>query len=178
MTPTCWWMIGQFFDTTIVESTNMEWLYLPMKFYFMESAILNCFRPCAWLNPETMPVKGVTSQPFWVSPRVLSGALHDFLNDCWQSFAVYPQILLPLPSPPPMHTCLTVHSVSICVVSSIPFTVSVWRCMLVAAQRVAWHQPQLGRISALLHHWTFHSTFWSYSTDDKNWTIRDFFCSC
>ena len=102
MTPTCWWMIGQFFDTTIVESTNMEWLYLPMKFYFMESAILNCFRPCAWINPETMPVKGVTSQPFWVGPRVLSGALCDGLHDCWQCFPVYPQILLPLPFPPRM----------------------------------------------------------------------------
>ena len=74
-----------------------------IEFYFMESAV-NCFRPRELTQRQCR--HGVTSQPFWVGPTVLSGPLHDFLQDYWQCFAMYPQILLHSPSP---HPCLTVY---------------------------------------------------------------------
>ena len=52
------------------------------------------------------------------------------------------------PSP---HPCLTVHTVSICQLLSIPLTVPVWWCLVVAAHRVAWHHPHPARISSLFH---------------------------
>ena len=58
-----------------------------IEFYFMESAV-NCSRPLELTQRQCR--HGVTSQPFWVGPTVLSGPLHDFLHDCWQCFAIYP----------------------------------------------------------------------------------------
>ena len=92
--------------------------------------------------------QSVKSQPFWVGPRVFSGTTHGLLHSCWQCFAVYPQIFLPLPFP---HLCLTVHTVSICQLLSIPLTVPVWWCLVVVAHRVAWHHPHRARISSLFH---------------------------
>ena len=51
----------------------------------------------SWINPETMPVKCVTSQPFWVGPRVLLGALCLFAR----LLAVLCTDLASTPLPPP-----------------------------------------------------------------------------